>query len=328
MNTLSGMNIGRGQGRKLIAIAVAAVLLAACTTPMTKPAGADSARTKLSQLQADPQLASLAPVAIKDAETAVRAAEVPTKDQRKAAHLVLIADRKIETARALAQARQLEDQRKMLTEQRESVRLEARTREADLARTDANTARTAADSARSATVLAQTEASNARSDANTARSDANVARNEADAAAVDSAVAKQQSDDLQRQILALNAKETERGLVITLGDVLFDTGKATVKSGSANNLSKLAGFLTKYGDRTVLIEGHTDNVGSESSNQGLSERRAESVKAYLIGQGVGSVRISAIGKGEGSPVATNDTDAGRKENRRVEVIIAEKLAVK
>ncbi|MFU8822592.1 MAG: OmpA family protein, partial [Gammaproteobacteria bacterium] len=88
------------------------------------------------------------------------------------------------------------------------------------------------------------------------------------------------------------------------------------------NLDKLAAFLGEYPDRTVLIEGHTDSVGSEESNQFLSQRRAESVRSYLVNRGVQAHRITTAGLGEGSPVASNDTATGRQQNRRVEVIIS------
>jgi len=123
------------------------------------------------------------------------------------------------------------------------------------------------------------------------------------------------------QIDALQAEATDRGLVLTLGDVLFATGKSDVKVGATSNLNKLVTFLNKYPDRTVQIEGYTDNVGSEDSNQGLSQRRAESVKAYLVQQGIAGSRLTAVGMGESQPVASNDTQSGRQQNRRVVAVI-------
>jgi outer membrane protein OmpA-like peptidoglycan-associated protein len=96
----------------------------------------------------------------------------------------------------------------------------------------------------------------------------------------------------QRQLDVLNAKPTDHGLVLTLGDVLFTSGKADLKPGATGNLNKLVAFLDKYPDRSVAIQGYTDSVGSEDYNQGLSERRANSVKSYLAGQGIGSIRLS------------------------------------
>lgn len=145
---------------------------------------------------------------------------------------------------------------------------------------------------------------------------------EADQAHNDAQNAREDSDDLRRQIAELNAKETERGLVVTLGDMLFETGKSQLKGNAAENLAKLSSFLKAYPDRTLMIEGHTDNVGSEESNLSLSQRRAESVRTYLLEQGISNNRLGAYGKGESSPVASNDSVSGRALNRRVEVIIA------
>jgi outer membrane protein OmpA-like peptidoglycan-associated protein len=119
----------------------------------------------------------------------------------------------------------------------------------------------------------------------------------------------------------MNAKQTERGLVMTLGDLLFATGRSELRAGTVNNLDKLALFLKQHQDRDVLIEGHTDNVGSEEANLSLSQRRADSVMSYLQQQGVASIRLGSSGKGESSPVASNDSASGRQMNRRVEVII-------
>ena len=149
-----------------------------------------------------------------------------------------------------------------------------------------------------------------------------MARSDAADARVDTEVARREADDLQRQITELNAQATDRGLVVTLGDVLFTTGGSDLKGGATANLSKLAAFLNKYPDRTVAIEGHADNVGNEDYNLSLSQRRADSVKTYLVGEGVGSTRLDASGKGEVSPVAGNDSATGRQQNRRVEVIIS------
>ncbi|HUP93093.1 MAG TPA: OmpA family protein [Solimonas sp.] len=302
-------------GKSLIAAAAASMFLLACAAGPTKPAGADIARSKLTQLQADPQLASRAPLAIKEAESAVAAAEQPRDDQEYAAHLVVIADRKVGIAWAQAQARLAEDQRKTLSEQRETARLDSRTREADVARSDANSARTEAE-------IARTQADSARSDAEAARIAAEAARGQAESARNDTEAARLQALDLQRQIAELNAKATDRGLVVTLGDVLFASGRSELKGGATSNLAKLSAFLNKYPDRTVIIEGHTDNVGSDDSNMGLSQRRADSVRSFLLSQGVAGSRVSALGKGESSPTAGNDSATGRQQNRRVEVIIS------
>jgi outer membrane protein OmpA-like peptidoglycan-associated protein len=131
------------------------------------------------------------------------------------------------------------------------------------------------------------------------------------------------ADSLETELADLKMQKTERGLVLTLGDVLFDTGQATLKPGAYGTLDRLATALRDKSGRKVLIEGHTDNVGSDSSNQGLSERRAQSVQSALMQRSVASSQITALGKGEGSPVADNDSAEGRQSNRRVELILTE-----
>jgi len=287
--------------RSLIAAAVTAALLAGCASAPTKPAGSEEVRAKLTALQGDAALATKAPVATKDAELAVTQAEIIQPDLALAAHRVYIADRKVDTAIAEAKTKAAEDQRAMLSEQGEKARLDARTHEADLAKSDAMTAR--AESAEQ-----QVAATQARSDAAAAQLAANVS--------------EQQASELQRQLEALQARPTDRGLVLTLGDTLFATGKSEIKSGATANLDRLGDFLTEYPNRTASIEGFTDSMGSEDSNQALSERRADSVKRYLIGRGVQSQRLSSSGRGENAPVADNETTAGRQQNRRVEVVIS------
>ncbi|WP_151703882.1 OmpA family protein [Nitrincola alkalilacustris] len=151
------------------------------------------------------------------------------------------------------------------------------------------------------------EADQANLDASLAREDAGKARLEA--------------TELQRQLDELKAQETDRGIVITLGDVLFATGRSELTGASNAHLAKLARFLNQYPDRTVVIEGHTDNVGSEGSNFSLSQNRALSVQAFLLQHGVASNRLRTVPMGQGSPVASNDSATGRQQNRRVEVII-------
>ncbi len=284
----------------LMIMTLSAALVVACSVAMVKSDGASAARTKLTQLQADPNLASRAPVAIKDAELAVAAAEMPQHDAPLAAHQAYIAERKVDTARALAETRYAEDQRTALSMQRDKVRLAARTREADAATKQV--------------AIAQADSANQKMATNEARSET-LAANAA------AASAEAQSAELLRQIDVLQAKVTDRGLVLTLGDVLFASGRAELKSFTNGNLNKLAVFLGKYPERSVSIEGHTDSVGSAEYNQDLSLRRANAVGSYLATQGVGSTRINTMGKGKSEPVASNDSAEGRQQNRRVEVIV-------
>jgi outer membrane protein OmpA-like peptidoglycan-associated protein len=287
--------------KTLVAAAVASALLSGCATAPVQPDGASRARSKLTQLQSDPNLATRAPAATKEADAAVRVAEQPEVDKDLAAYRVYLADRKVEIARAQAETSFAEDQRVQLGAQREKARLDSRTREADAAKGQVAAAR--AEGAEQKVAAEQ-------------------ARGEADAAHAAAASSEQQTAELQRQIDVLQAKPTDRGLVVTLGDVLFMTGRADLQPGIVGNLGRLVAFLNKYPERTVAIEGYTDSVGSEDYNQSLSERRADSVKSYLTAQGIGSTRLSASGKGESDPVAANDSASGRQQNRRVEVVIS------
>jgi len=279
--------LNRTHFKKALTVAAAvSFVLAGCATAPRSPEGAAEVRSKLTQLQSDPNLADRAPVALQEAEAAVRVAEEPLakgKDAALGAHRVYMADRKVEIAIAQASTRYAEDQRARFGEERERARLDARTREADRARADADAARASA----------------------------------ADAASS----AAREAAELQRQIDALQAKATDRGLVLTLGDVLFTSGGADLKVGATSNLDRLVTFLSQYPSRNIEIEGHTDSVGSDDYNQDLSQRRADSVRSYLMQRGINSQRIAASGKGEHQPVADNDSAGGRQLNRRVEIII-------
>jgi len=128
---------------------------------------------------------------------------------------------------------------------------------------------------------------------------------------------------LQAEVDALKATPTPRGLVLTLGDVLFDTGKAQLNPGSARKLDQLAQFLADHPERRVQIDGFTDSVGTDSYNQSLSQQRADAVKSALVTRGIDPTRIESQGYGKGFPVADNADSGGRQLNRRVEVVIGE-----
>jgi outer membrane protein OmpA-like peptidoglycan-associated protein len=125
-----------------------------------------------------------------------------------------------------------------------------------------------------------------------------------------------------QELAALKAQQTERGMVLTLGDVLFDTASSQLKPGAQSTIAQVASYLAEHPDRRLLIEGHADARGSESYNHDLSERRANAVADALFRQGIAANRISVVGLGEQYPVASNDTASGQQENRRVEVVFS------
>ena len=357
-------------GMRFAAVTSLVLVLSACGSKQVRNPDAVRVQSDLIALQADRNLATQSPISMQEAEKAVQVALVPERDNVLSAHRVYLADRKVQTARSLAQAQYAVEQRKVLSQQSNEIRLNARTREADAAKreadartlealaatNEANAARNqassamneanmakseaeaqamAAGTARSEAEMARTEAENAKSAADMARIDAQIAKDQADAAMNEATIAKGETNAaldaadaamrknaaLMAQLADMQAKTTDRGVQLTLGDVLFSTGQADLKAGSAAKLDQLVKALESAPDRHILIEGFTDNVGSDASNMVLSQNRANTVSSYLTKHGVPASRISATGKGESLPVAGNENPAGRQLNRRVEVTI-------
>lgn len=132
-----------------------------------------------------------------------------------------------------------------------------------------------------------------------------------------------EAEALRAEMEALKAEQTERGMVLTLGDVLFDLNEAELKASGERTVARLAEFMREYENRRVRIEGYTDSTGEEAYNQRLSERRAMAVYDSLLGMGISSSRVEVEGYGEAYPVASNSTSSGRQQNRRVEIVISD-----
>jgi len=260
----------------------------------------ERAREAYSKAEANPDVKTNAPVALYEAGEALKKAE-QADDMEEKEHLSYLSEKKSELAVALAEQKQAEKEMALLKQEEESAILESR--------------RTETEQARSAAAASARETLAAREDAMRLKS-------EADAKALEAQEALDRAAQLESELAKLKAVKTDRGVVLTLGDVLFATGKAELAPGATQTMDYLAAFLNKYPDRKVLIEGHTDSTGSASLNQGLSERRAQSVKTALMGRGISFDRIDTVGYGMDRPVASNDTAAGRQQNRRVEVVIS------
>jgi outer membrane protein OmpA-like peptidoglycan-associated protein len=182
----------------------------------------------------------------------------------------------------------------------------------------------AAQSARLAQLKGAAKADDARVAAGQAQRDSILlaARsNQVDSANRAADAATTNSARLQAEVDALKAKPTDRGLVLTLGDVLFETGSSTLSPGAGRNLDRLVQFLSEHPDRLVQIDGFTDSVGTDSFNLDLSQRRADSVRASLLSRGIAGTRVATQGYGKEYPVASNSESGGRQLNRRVEVVI-------
>jgi len=223
--------------------------IAVCSGCATQNESLESARMSYSQAQQDVEIAQNAPVALAEAGQMLRQAE-DADDDDEISHLAYIAQRKVEIARAMAEARKAETEAQRLLDEREKLRL-------------------------------------------------------------------------QQELAELKAMQTERGLMVTLGDVLFAYDKADLRPGAQQKLYQLVNTLKEHPDRNVLVEGHTDSRGSEAYNEDLSMRRAQAVQDFLLRNGIGPDRIVTRGYGEAYPVASNDTNAGRLQNRRVEIYLSE-----
>ncbi|MBL3557389.1 MULTISPECIES: OmpA family protein [Marinobacter] len=137
------------------------------------------------------------------------------------------------------------------------------------------------------------------------------------------AQARREAEELRLQMEAMQAEQTDRGMVLTLGDVLFDLNQAELKASGEATVQRLAEFMREYEERRVRVEGYTDSTGEASYNQELSERRAEAVRDALLNMGISRDRVETKGFGEEYPVASNDSSGGRQQNRRVEIVISD-----
>ena len=245
-------------------------------------------------------------------------------------HLAYVAKQQVAIAQETARQRAAELAVANAGAERDRVRLEARTREADSAQRSAEYSQRQSEASQRSAEASQRQSEASQRSAEAAQRQAVTERQAANDAQMNAQAARQQTQDaesrsrqLEAQLKELEAKKTDRGMVITLGDVLFDTNQAQLKSGGMRNVQKLADFFKQYPQRKVTIEGFTDSTGSNSRNQDLSDRRAHSVRTALLGMGISTDRITSRGYGESYPVAGNDTAAGRQLNRRVEIIVSD-----
>lgn len=296
--------------RHAFLVVSSAALLGACaSTPRGPAPEVLRLQSEIQRLQSDQRIASTAPVELGKADAAVAtlARDGRRLDRELFDHGVYIADRLVRIAEAEGLARFAEQHAQTLGREREQLLSEARSRDLAIARADVNAARADVSAATEAARQAEQRAEAERMAANAARLDAESAR---------------------AQLAELQAKETERGTVVTLGDVLFETNRSELKPGAARSLDQLAQALRSDDRGSVAIEGHTDSSGSREHNLDLSLRRAQAVQSYLVGHGVASSRIRVSGMGPDFPVADNTTTSGRLQNRRVEVIVQNSVAVR
>ena len=327
----------RHPARMAALFAVLGLLAASCTTAPKKDLALEQVRSQLEELKADPELSGYAPLALGEAERALRQAETATGDTQRI-HLIYMADRRIQIARAIAQREQLEQELTRLGTERNELLVRASQLEADRARMEAEQARmisqaTAEDAqrAREEALQAQNreaaskqsarqaieEAEQAKALAASSATAAQLARREAD-------LAVEQADTLRRQLENLQLRQTESGVVVTLGDVLFESGQTTLREEAMASLVEVVDLLQSEPDKKIRIEGHTDSVGDAATNLEISEKRANAVFEALVSLGVDASRVTTQGMGEDFPIASNETEEGRAQNRRVDVILLDK----
>ena len=257
------------------------------TTPQDVP-DLDAARAALNSAQQDPLAQTAAAVVLEKGQNALANGQNALDKHQPlelVEHFAYLAKRDAEIAQAQIGEARAKASIDKATEERNQIVADARAREANQARAQAQSAQAQAQSAQ-----AQAQS------------------------------AEERAAQLQREMAELQAKQTDRGYVLSLGDVLFDTGQATLKPGAQATLMRLGAFMNKHEDSRVEIDGNTDSTGSPAFNQQLSEARADAVRDALLAQGIDSGRILARGLGQSMPVASNDTAAGRQQNRRVEVV--------
>ncbi len=293
----------------LIITAAAGALLGGCaSTPRSSPELA-RARDAVQTLSSQPQAMESAEPDLKAARAELSRADDALRNGRpmdEVNQLAYLALRHAESGEARVDAARAQAQVAQATQERQQLVLQAQKREAMAARQEAQSA--------------QQQAQSAQQQVESARNEAQQAREQAQAAQQQLASERQQFKQLQQE--QLGAQQTDQGMVVSLSNVLFSTGKATLQPGAHLELDRLASYLKAHPRQRVLIEGNTDNTGSAAYNQQLSAARAQAVAQGLELRGVPKDQYQTIGLGEAYPVAANDSAAGRQQNRRVDVVFS------
>ena len=279
------------------AMCASAALLSACSGMPASTPTLDQARGDFVAAHNNPQVSTYAPLEFKLASEALEqanAAAVKRQSIDKIDQLAYLAKQKIAIAQQVASQKAAEADIANAGRARDRLQLEERTNEANRARIDAQAAQAQATDAQRAALNAEAQTREAQAKA----------------------------AQLEAQMADLQATKTERGMIITIGDVLFGTDQARLTPDGVNTVRKLADVLIQNPTRTVLVEGFTDSTGSAAHNQELSERRAAAVAVALTGMSIARARVAMRGYGQSYPVAGNDSAGNRQLNRRVEIVLS------
>lgn len=322
-------------GFRLAELILIVLLLAACAAQPRDDGALDNLQADLDAFKAEPELAEQVPLALADAERAVRTASADGVAEEERAHRIRIAEKRIEIARAEAFRAQATARLEAVEAERTRLLLRASRLEVAQARREAEQARmlSAATSeeierTRRAAMTADEQRDEAARREQQAREEAEAARRLADAQASEIELARREAqlaseaaESLRRRLELLELRETDRGVVVTLGDVLFELGQTELQAGARENLADVVDLLQTEPERRIRIEGHTDSSGPANVNMRISQARAEAVRDALVGMGIDADRFQAVGMGEEFPIASNETAEGRNQNRRVDVIL-------
>lgn len=302
----------------------------------------EQARTAYAQAKANPMVESYSMKTLLGAEKALQEAEQankkanspnpvdPTKgfdagDKKlifsEISRLAYMAERKSQTAVALAEGVAARNEIVKLGKEKAEVQLLKSQMEQKLLQQDLNEKGAALERARQQLASASSEAERARILADIQTKEAELAKAQAEARAREADKERAEIALLMKELSELQGQLTDRGIVLTIGDVLFATAKSDLNAGAQSSMDKIAEFLHKKQSRNLLVEGHTDSVGNDEYNQRLSEQRAAAVKSALVDRGIAVERIVTIGYGKKHPLASNADAAGKQQNRRVEAII-------
>lgn len=305
-------------------VLAALVALSACQTTKQNPALED-ARSAFNAASNDPAVNTAGATELQRAREALAGAERAWEsgDDAETRSRAYVARQRALIASEVGARYKAEQALQQTTTERERIRTDARTREAQLAEQRAREAAQQAAGAQQQAASAQQQAASAQAQAANAQAEADAERQRAQEQQRQLQAERERATKMEQDLAALQAKSTDRGVVVTLQDVLFDTGKAELKSGGKRSLERVAQVLDKYPERRIMVEGFTDSQGNEDFNLQLSARRAESVKRQLESLGVGDQRVETRAYGESYPVADNSTASGRQQNRRVEIVFSD-----
>jgi len=321
--------------RTAVLILATAMLAACAMQPPRDSAELRNLQRDLAEFRANTELSNRVPLAVSDAERAVRAAAAEGLSEAEMSHRIHLATKRIEIARAEAFRAQARDQIDAVEAERTRLLLRASRLEVEQARREADRALLQSEAAREEAERTRLEAMTAeelREEAarreREAREEAEAARRLAEAQASEIELARREAElateareSMRRRLEYLELRETDRGVVVTLGDVLFESGETSLQPEARKQLGDVVKLVEGEPDKQIRIEGHTDSTGSSSANMRISRLRAEAVRDALIERGISAERIQAVGMGEDFPIASNETAEGRRQNRRVDVIL-------